>query len=558
MILLSRRTPALAAAALLATLALTASCGTGAPREPAVAPATPAAAALPPTPWQHEWARGAVFYEVFVRSFQDSNGDGIGDLNGLTSRLDYLNDGDPTTTTDLGVDALWLMPIFASPSYHGYDTTDYEHVNPAYGTDADFDRLVAAAHRRGMKVILDLVLNHSSSQHPWFVDADSSPASAHRDWYVWNPADLGWTAPWGGTNHTWHAGRTEFFYGVFWSGMPDLNWRNPAVRAEMARVARLWLARGVDGFRLDATRHLVENGPGQLQVDQPETHQVLREFAAAVRTAKPDAILVGENWTETPIIATYYGDASRLPGGDELPMSFDFPLAGALVDAAKSERAEPVATVLRAVAEHYPKGALDAPFLTNHDMVRVATVLGSDPLALRSAAGALLTLPGAPFLYYGEELGLENAAGRDDTAKRTPMPWDGTPGGGFSNHQPWFAFAPGQAQTNVAAEASAPDSLLSYYRRLIALRHATPALRGGALELVDTANPAVLGFFRRTGGQTVLVLQNFSRQPQSASLQIAGSLRALGAAGTATASAETKTAFLSGGATGVWEVLPTP
>src|SRR5512140_3005185 len=209
------------------------------------------------TPASGKWWDGAVFYEIFVRSFQDSNGDGIGDLAGLTSRLDYLNDGDPKTTTDLGVDAVWLMPVFDSPSYHGYDTTDYEKIDADYGGDAQFDAFVAAAHARGIKVMLDLVVNHTGSGHPWFADSASSPTSARRDWYVWSPTDLGWTQPFGSAG-TWHPMNGAFFYGVFWGGMPDLNFRNAEVQAEVKRIASLWLARGVDGFRLDAARHLVE------------------------------------------------------------------------------------------------------------------------------------------------------------------------------------------------------------------------------------------------------------------------------------------------------------
>ncbi|HSN87979.1 MAG TPA: alpha-amylase family glycosyl hydrolase, partial [Thermoanaerobaculia bacterium] len=280
--------------------------------------ALPTEAAEPVPSWDHDWARGAVFYEVFVRSFQDSNGDGIGDLPGLISRLDYLNDGNPATDTDLGVDALWLMPVFNSPSYHGYDTVDYESIEPDYGTTADFQRLLDEAHRRGIRVIVDLVVNHSSAQHPWFIESSASPRSSYRDWYVWRADNPGWKQPWGGSNDTWHEKNGAFYYGVFWGGMPDLNYFTPAVREEMKRIAALWLRRGVDGFRLDATRHLFANGPGEGQNDQPETHVYLKEFSEHVRKASPHAVLVGENWTQTPIIARYF---------DDLPMNFNFPLA---------------------------------------------------------------------------------------------------------------------------------------------------------------------------------------------------------------------------------------
>src|SRR5438876_111505 len=269
-----------------------------------------------------EWARGAVFYEVFVRSFADSNGDGIGDFNGLISKLDYLNDGDPATTTDLGVDGIWLMPVFESPSYHGYDTTDYEKIEHDYGTNADFQRFLDEAHKRGIRVIVDFVMNHTSSEHPWFIDSAASPTSLRRDWYVWQLQDPGWKQPWGG-DPSWHFRNDAYYYGVFWSGMPDLNYRTPAVKAEMFRLGRYWLSQGVDGYRLDATRYLIEDGPGAGQADTPETHQLLKDFSADVRSVRPDAVLVAENTVDTQTLATYFADG---------PMNFNFPLASAIVE----------------------------------------------------------------------------------------------------------------------------------------------------------------------------------------------------------------------------------
>jgi alpha-amylase len=465
--------------------------------------------------WDLEWARGAVFYEVFVRSFADSDGDGVGDLAGLTARLDHLNDGDPTGGNDLGVDALWLMPVFESPSYHGYDVVDYDSIDGEYGSEEDFDRFLAEAHRRGMRVILDLVVNHTGRDHPWFVEAAASPASPRRDWYVWRQDDPGWTQPWGGDHRTWHPADGAFYYGIFWGGMPDLDWRHPPVREEMAAIALRWLDRGVDGFRLDATRHLVANGPGALQNDQPETHAALREFAAAVRARHPDALLVGENWTDTETIATYYGSTAEIALGDELPMSFDFPLAEAILQAVAAGDARPVADQLAAIAAAYPPGVLDATFLTNHDQTRLATRLDGDPGALRLAAALLLTLPGTPFLYYGEEVGLANGPGAADPAKRTPMPWeDDSPGGGFTTGEPWHPFAPGRDTANVADQQADPASLFAWYRELIALRRASPAIRRGDLEVLATGGePGLLVFRRRAGGEagreeTVLVAHN--------------------------------------------------
>jgi glycosidase len=508
------------AALLLAALAV--ACATSRGPAPAGAPATgagavearPAAGSPGPSPRGSPWWNGAVFYEVFLRSFLDSNGDGKGDLPGLVARLDYLNDGDPGTSADLGVDALWLMPVFASPSYHGYDVTDFERVNPDYGTNADLERLFAEAHRRGMRVILDLVLNHTSSQHPWFVDSSSSPASARRDWYVWRSDDPGWGQPWNSSQGTWHERQGAWYYALFWGGMPDLNYRTPAVREEAKRIARFWLQRGADGFRLDAVRHLVETGPGPGQSGNPETHAFLREFAAAVKAASPEALLVGEVWSNTFDISDYYE-----PG--EMDLLFDFPLATAIVEGLKGNDGAGIATVLAEVLRTYPKGAVDAPFLTNHDQVRIATQLEGDAARLRLAASILLTLPGAPFMWQGEELGMRQRSSGDDELKRTPMPWDGTPSGGFTTAaRPWFGLAPGHEAANVAAQTRDPASLLSRYRALIRARHASEALRVGDLSLVAGAPAPVLAFVRRSGGDTVLVVHNLG--PAEAAVAVPG------------------------------------
>ncbi|HEY0557210.1 MAG TPA: alpha-amylase family glycosyl hydrolase [Thermoanaerobaculia bacterium] len=541
---IARRSLRLAPLPLLFTLALAAS---NAPAEarPATAPAA--------VQWQHDWARGAVFYEVFVRSFADSDGDGVGDLRGLTAKLDYLK--------DLGVDALWLMPVFESPSYHGYDTIDYEKIQPAYGTGEDFDRFLAEAHKRGIKVILDFVMNHTSSKNPWFIDSASSFSAPHRDWYVWRTDDPGWKQPWG-DGPTWHPnpnGPTPiptFYYGIFWGGMPDLNFSTPAVRQQMEHLAGAWLARGVDGFRLDATRHLFANGPGDLQNDQPETHDYLREFAAAVRQAKPQATLVGENWTETPKIATYYGSTAVIKEGDELPMTFNFPLAEAIVKAVHDGDASGIAAKLQEMAAVYPAGIIDTPFLTNHDQQRVATDLGNDPTKLRSAAAVLLTLPGAPFLYYGEEVGLQNGPGAKDELKRTPMPWDETTGGGFTTGHPWFDFAPGRETANVAVEAGDPSSLLSYYRQLIRLRHSSAALKKGDLKLLAPGGP-VLAFLRQSGKERVLVVHNLGAGEVAAGPYAIGGRRLdllFGPTAKPVKGAEGWTVTVPAGASGVWRV----
>jgi len=493
----------LLAAALLA-------CATAKPAaSPAPAPAAKPAAAAPSGP---RWYDGAVFYEVFVRSFQDTDGDGVGDFKGLTQRLDYLNDGDPKTTTDLGVDALWLMPMLESPSYHGYDVTDYEKVEKDYGTEADFDAFLAAAHARGIKVIIDLVLNHTSNQHPWFQESKSSKTSPKRDWYVWSDTDLGWGRPWDPGARTWHKTPTGYYYGLFWEGMPDLNWRNPEVRAEARRVAEKWLARGVDGFRLDAIRHLVEEGPGPGQSSSPETLTYVYEFAQAVRKAKPDAYLVGEVWADVDEAAEYVG--KDLQG---LTAMFDFQLADAAVKAATAADASSLETCLENAQKVYPKGGIDAPFLTNHDMKRVGSVAGGDRAKLGLAAAVLLTLPGTPYLYYGEEIGLMNGLGSDDEFKRTPMRWDGSALAGFTTGKPWFRFSPAPADGNVGAETGDPASLLSRYRTLIRARKASAALaRGDAVVLPRAQGGRVVAWLRRSGDEVVLVAHNLGETPAEA------------------------------------------
>ena len=473
-----------------------------------------------PAQWKHDWTRGAVFYEVFVRSFADSNGDGNGDLNGLISHLDYLNDGNPATTTDLGIDAIWLMPVFESPSYHGYDATDYETIEKDYGTNANFQRLLDEAHKRGIRVIIDFVMNHTSSEHPWFIESASSPASPKRDWYVWRADNPGWTQPWGGNYPTWYLKNGAYYYGVFWSGMPDLNYRSPAMKAEMFRIARNWLNAGVDGFRLDATRYLVEDGGGPGQADTPETHQVLKEFAAMVRSTKPDAALVAENTVDTKTLATYYGSTATIRGGDEMPMNFNFPLAHSVVDAVNTGNSTRITTTLRDMISAYPNGIIDAPFLTNHDDTRLATVLGNDGGKLRSAAAILLTLPGAPFVYYGEEVGLQNGPTSADESKRTPMPWSAS--GGFTTGTPWFGYAAGIATANVEAETNDPRSLLSYYRNWIAARKRSPGLLKGEITPLDTG-AQLLAFIRDSGDERVLVVHNVSGSSADAPIAVSAS-----------------------------------
>lgn len=480
-----------------------------------------------PRQWENEWVRGAVFYQIFVRSFADSNGDGIGDFNGLISKLDYLNDGDSNTNEDLGIKGIWLMPVFKSPSYHGYDVTDYLHINPDYGTDQDFEQFLKQTHDRGIRVIIDFVMNHTSSEHPWFIESGSSASSPKRDWYIWSATNPGWTPPWGGSNATWHPKNGAYYYGVFWSGMPDLNYRNGDVSKEMKRIAGYWIRKGVNGFRLDAARHLIEDGAGPLQSDTPETHAFWKSFSAHIRNVDPKTILVGENWTDTPIIATYFGSNQTISGGDELPLNFNFPLAESILNGLKSGDASGIAAKLAEVKALYPTNAKDATFLTNHDQVRLATQLQNNPQWLRNAAAILLTLPGTPFIYYGEEIGVQNGPASGDEAKRTPMPWNNSPGGGFTTGTPWFAFSPGKDHANVAAQISNSASLLSHYRNLIQLRNNSTVLSKGSLNVVTPGTGAtpVLAYLRENETEQNLVVHNLSN-----SFAVAGPLNIQAAA----------------------------
>jgi len=451
-----------------------------------------------------------VYYEIFVRSFQDSDGDGIGDFQGVIQRLDYLQ--------ELGVTGIWLMPIQPSPSYHGYDVTNFKAVNPDYGTLDDFRELLRAAHQRGINVIIDLVVNHTSSEHPWF-QAALARDPAYRNYYLWSETPRDWRGVSGAP--AWHKSASGYYLGVFGSGMPDLNYRNPLVEQEMRGIARFWLEVGVDGFRIDAIQHVVESQDGDIS-NTPENLQWVKEFDSYIHLVKPEAFLVGETWTSTPTIVRYHQDA-------QLDMSFNFPLAEALLSAIEKRSPSNLRFALEQDEKLYPTTAVRGTFITNHDQVRSATALGfrkPDPLRERLAAGLLLTLPGTPFLYYGEEIGMPNGPGKGDEAKRTPMRWDATPGAGFTAGEPWYPFSSDDPKVSVAAQQEDPDSLLRWYRTLISLRMNHEALSRGTLELLDVGERSVLAFSRQAGEQVILVLANFSTKEHEfdlAPLKAAGS-----------------------------------
>ena len=478
----------------------------------------------PPPPGLH----GGTVYEIFVRSFADSDGNGVGDLPGLTAHLDYLNDGDPATDGDLGVDGVWLMPIFPSPSYHGYDVSDYRAINPAYGTLADLDAFLAGAHARGIKVVIDMVLNHSSRAHPWFVDASAGPTAERRDFYTWSSEQPRWTRPWEATN-PWYPSGGAWYYGVFCDCMPDLNLTNPAVEAELIDAMKFWLARGVDGFRLDAVRYFYENGAGQ-QSDQPQNHEFLKRVRAALTAQYPDAMLVAEAWAPIDIQARYWGN------GDEAQLAFSFDLSDALKASATSGDASNVINILARAETTIPDRAYEAPFLSNHDQVRVMRALANTPGPARVAAAALFAMPGTPFLYYGEEVGMLGGAGNADENKRTAMRWNAAaPGYGFTTGTPWRT-SDEPAGVDVASQQADAGSLWRLYRALIELRRENAALYGAQATRPTTSGPASLLALLRTDGdgKRVLFVANFNGAPTGAfTVDLAGTPRLLLAEGLA-------------------------
>lgn len=442
------------------------------------------------------WWNDRVFYEIFVRSFYDSDGDGIGDFPGLTQKLDYLNDGDPATTDDLGITGIWLMPIHPSPSYHGYDAVDYRSVHPDYGTMAEFETFVVAAHARGIRVIIDLVLNHASSQHPWFL-ASASGDPQYRDWFRWSPTVLDDSGPWG--QPVWHDHGSEYYYGLFWSGMPDLNYDDPDVKTEMFDIAGFWLEDvGVDGFRLDAVLYIDED-EGQLK-NTPETFDFWNEFNAHVKSIRSDGLSVGEAWTSSATVNQYVV-------GDRLDFCFEFDLAGTIVGGVNSGVASGIALEADQVFDLYPYGQFGT-FLSNHDQNRVMDTFAGNEGKVRAAAGIYLTLPGVPFLYYGEEIG--QLGTKPDPDIRRPMQWTGGDEAGFTTGTPWHPPSGNQDQYNVESETQDPASLLSWYRSLIRARSKNTALRRGDFAALGSSHSAVTAYLRRYEQETVLCLANVS------------------------------------------------
>jgi alpha-glucosidase len=485
---------------------------------------------------EHLWWQRGVVYQIYPRSFQDSDGDGVGDLRGIASRLDHLE--------WLGVDAVWISPFYPSPmADFGYDITDHTSVDPLFGTLEDFDHLVAEAHSRRIKVILDYIPNHTSDEHPWFVASRSSRDNPKRDWYVW--AD---PAPDGGPPNNWidtfgegcawrlDEGTGQYYYHAHLAEQPDLNWRREEVREAMLDVLRFWLERGVDGFRVDALRHLIkdkelrDNPPNPVHrpgdrpfdallpvynTDRPEIHDAI----AAMRRALDDhdAVMIGELYLPMERLAAYYGSGVHLP--------FNFHLLSTPWNARE------VASLVESYEAALPPGAWPNWVLGNHDRSRIASRVGL--AQARVAAMLLLTLRGTPTLYYGDEIGMrdveippemvqdpfeKNVPGRGlgrDPA-RTPMQWDGTKNAGFcpDGVEPWLPLAGDHGATNVAAERGDPTSMLALHRRLLALRRAEPALAVGSYAPVG-AEGDILAYTREKDGRRFLIVLNLGHLSQT-------------------------------------------
>ena len=486
------------------------------------------------------WWKHGVIYHIYPRSFLDTNGDGVGDLDGIVRRLDYL--------AWLGIDAVWISPFFPSPmADFGYDIMEYCDVDPLFGSMKDVDRLLGEAHRRGIKVIFDFVPNHSSDQHPWFLQSRGSRVNPKRDWYIWRDARAdgtppnNWMSNFGGSAWAWDEATQQYYYHAFLKQQPDLNWRNAQVRGALYDVMRFWLERGVDGFRVDVLWHLMKDAAfrdnpvnpayaaGQpdinrfLQVysaDQPEMAEVVAEMRRVV-DAYSDRVLIGEIYLPLTRLIAYYGESLS---GVHLPFNFQLLFT--------AWKASAVAALIDEYERALPTGAWPNWVLGNHDQKRIATRVGRRQA--RIAAMLLLTLRGTPTLYYGDEIGMQNAViargavrdpweerepglgvGRD--GQRTPMQWDASPAAGFSDGTPWLPVVSDYRQINVAVARDDPSSMLSLYRRLIALRRASPALTYGVYRPVSVAED-VLCYERAQADQRFLVALNFSDQPRKAAL----------------------------------------
>ena len=486
----------------------------------------------------HQWWQHAVFYEVYPRSFADSNNDGIGDLNGIASRLDYLR--------DLGVDAIWITPCFPSPQVDfGYDVSDYQAIDPMYGTMKDFDHLVAEAKKRNIRVILDFVVNHTSDKHKWFEDSRSSKTAEHRDWYIWRDGNgyeppNNWVSIFGLSAWKLDPKTNQYYYHYFYPEQPDLNWRNPAVEKAMLDATRFWYKRGVAGFRLDAVDTLFEDEKltdnpvlpgtdkfGRPNMDEihnkklPEVHEVMRKLRSTAD--EYGSVLIGETWTtKVEELKDYYGQKN-----DELQMPMDLMMTGFSGLSAAQYR--------KHIGEVDTAGHWPTYVITNHDIVRSYTRYAdgthNDEIA-KLIAAMYLTLRGSVVMYYGEEIGMENndpkskeevqdpigklgwpkEKGRD--GERTPMQWNDGANAGFSKAKPWLPVPASFKTHNVASEQKDTNSVLSFYRQLLTMRHKEPALLDGNYIPLNGDDPNVFTYLRQYKNEAVLVVLNMSAKDQ--------------------------------------------
>ena len=498
------------------------------------------------------WYKDAILYELYIRAFYDSNGDGHGDLPGVIAKLDYLK--------DLGVDCIWLLPIYPSPLRDdGYDIADYYGVISEYGKTDDFRALIEEAHARGIRIIADLVLNHTSDQHPWFQKARSDPNSPYRDYYVWSDTDQKYRdtriifLDTEDSNWTWDEKAGQYFWHRFYSSQPDLNYDNPEVRQEMKNVMRFWLDMGIDGFRADAVPYLFER-EGTNCENLPETHAYLKELRRFMDNNYPGRILLCEanQWPED--LRPYFGD------GDEFHMGFHFPIMPRIFMALRREDISPIVWILNRTPP-IPETTQWCTFLRNHDELtlemvteeerqwmwqeyapeprmrlnlgirrRLAPLLDKDRRKIELANSLLFTLPGSPVLYYGDEIGMgDNIRLPDRDGVRTPMQWENSPNAGFSEAQPDDLYSPviteepfGPDRVNVSDQRSDPDSLWSVMRHMIAVRQAHPVFGRGSLVWVDCGNQAVAAYQRLYQEDRLLVINNLSSSKQTVSIPLPG------------------------------------
>jgi maltose alpha-D-glucosyltransferase/alpha-amylase len=496
------------------------------------------------------WYKDAIIYQVHVRTFHDSNGDGIGDFPGLEQKLDYLQ--------ELGVSAIWLMPFFPSPLRDdGYDIADYNAVHASYGTLEDFRKLLDSAHERGIRVIIEMVLNHTSDQHPWFQEARSSADNPRRDWYVWSDTDTRYK----GTriifldteksNWAWDPISKSYYWHRFFSHQPDLNYDNPAVRDQMWAVMKFWLEMGVDAFRLDAVPYLVER-EGTNCENLPETHTILKDLRRKLDEEFPGRMLLAEANQWPADLRPYFGD------GDEFHMAFHFPLMPRMFMGLKLEDRKPITEILQQTPE-IPPSCQWSLFLRNHDELtlemvtdmerdymydmyaenktmrlnlgirrRLAPLLSNDRRRIELMNGMLMSLPGTPIIYYGDEIGMgDNISLGDRNGVRTPMQWTGGWNSGFSGADPEHLYAPliqspvyGYPAVNVFAQRESEHSLLHWMQRIISVRRSNAVFGRGSIEFLYPANHRILAYLRRLDKETVLVVNNLSSTAQAVELDL--------------------------------------